>query len=188
MVASAHLDNVFAKVRKNYISLKGITNKQVLLATLFASVVEKYATPTLLADVMAFFKEDGLTARTPPVAQVRSLLSSAPKEDLNRFEACIPLFAYTEKKDKMLVLGQAFKVDLNRTFYLRRLNRLIRVAGALEIRSASKRIQDILDFARAERIHFLEETSVVTLCQLLTDPSSSSPASTSRSRARTSAP
>ncbi len=168
VVASAHLDNVFAKVRKNYISLKGITNKQVLLATLFASVVEKYATPTLLADVMAFFKEDGLTARTPPVAQVRSLLSSAPKEDLNRFEACIPLFAYTEKKDKMLVLGQLSKVDLNRTFYLRRLNRLIRVAGALEIRSASKRIQDILDFARAERIHFLEETSVVTLCQLLT--------------------
>ena len=59
-------------------------------------------------------------------------------------------------------------MDLNRPFFLRRLNRLIRVAGALEIRSASKRIQDILDFARAERIHFLEETSVVTLCQLLT--------------------
>jgi class 3 adenylate cyclase/HEAT repeat protein len=167
VVTSAHLDNVFAKVRKNYISLQGITNKQVLLATLLATLLENYATTTLLADVIAFFKDDG-TARTPPVAQVRSLLSSAPKEDLNRFEACIPLFAYTEIKDRMLVLAQLSKVELSRPFYLRRLNRLIRVAGALEIRSASKRIQDILDFARSERIHFLEETSVVTLCQLLT--------------------
>lgn len=168
VVASAHLDNVFAKVRKNYISLAGITNKEVLLATVFATILEKYATPTLLADVMAFFKEDGFTARTPPLAQVRSLLSSAPKEDLNRLEACVPLFTLTEKKDKLLVVSQLTKVDLNRPFYIRRLNRLIRVAGALEIRSASKRIQDILDFARVERVYFLEETSVVTLCQLLT--------------------
>ena len=168
VVASAHLDNIFAKVRKNYISLTGITNKQVLLATVMATLLEKYATPNLLADVVAFFKDDTLTARTPPLAQVRSLLSSAPREDLNRLEACIPLFAYTEKKDKLLVLSQLSKVELNRPFYMRRLNRLIRVAGALEIRSASKRIQEILDFSRAERIHFLEETSVVTLCQLLT--------------------
>ena len=168
VVTSAHLDNVFAKVKKSYISLKGITNKQVLLATVLATLLERYATPTLLADVMSFFKEDGFTARTPPVAQVRSLLQAAPKEDLNRFEACIPLFTYTEKKDKLLVLAQLSKVDLNRPFYLRRLNRLIRVAGALEIRTTSKRIQEILDFARLERIHFLEETSIVTLCQLLT--------------------
>jgi len=168
VVTSAHLDNVFAKIKKGYISLQGIANKQVLLATILATILEKYATPTLLAEVIAFFKEDGFTTRTPPVAQVRSLLSSAPKEDLNRFEACIPLFAFMEKKDKLLVTAQLLKVDLNRPFYLRRLNRLIRVAGALEIRSASKRIQDILDFSRVERIHFLEETSVVTLCQLLT--------------------
>ncbi len=168
VVASAHLDNVFTKIRKNYISLKGITNREVLLATVLSTLMEKYATPPLLADIVAFFKDDKLTARTPPVAQIRSLLSTAPKEELNRFEACIPLFAYTEKKDKLLVLSQLSKVDLNRPFYLRRLNRLIRVAGALEIRSASKRIQDVLDFARTERIHFLEETSVVTLCQFLT--------------------
>jgi class 3 adenylate cyclase len=45
---------------------------------------------------------------------------------------------------------------------------LIRVAGALEIKTTSRKIQEILDFSRAERIHFLEETSIVTLCQLLT--------------------
>jgi class 3 adenylate cyclase len=168
VIASAHIDTVFGKVRKNYISLQGITNKDVLLATVLATLLEKHATASVLADVQAYFKEDGYSDRTPPVAQIRSLLSHTPKEDQNRFEACIPLFALKEKKDRATVLQQLSRVDLNRPFYLRRLNRLIRVAGALEIKTSSKKIQEILEFSRAERIHFLEETSIVTLCQLLT--------------------
>ncbi len=168
VVASAHIDNVFAKVRKNYISLKGIANKDVLLATVLATLLEKHGSAAVLAEVQAFFKEDAYAAGSPPVSALRSLLSDAPKEDQNRFEACIPLFAMKEKKDRYMVLQQISRVDLNRPFFLRRLNRLIRVAGALEIKTTSKRIQEILDFARAERIHFLEETSIVTLCQLLT--------------------
>ena len=100
VITSAHIDTVFAKIRKNYISLQGITNKDVLLATVLATLLEKHATPSVLADVQAFFKEDGYSDRTPPVAQIRSLLSGAPKEEQNRFEACIPLFALKEKKDK----------------------------------------------------------------------------------------
>ncbi len=166
--SSARIDNVFTKVRKNYISLQGITNKDVLLATVLATLLEKYATPSVLAEVQAYFKEDSNSDRTPPVAQLRSLLSGAPKEEKNRFEACIPLFALDEKKDRLTVLQQVLRVDLNRPFLLRRLNRLIRVAGALEIKTTSRKIQEVLEFSRAERIHFLEETSIVTLCQLLT--------------------
>ncbi len=168
VITSAHLDTVFAKIRKNYISLKGIQKKEDLISTVLATLLEKYATPSVLADVQAFFKEDGYTGRTPPVAQMRSLLATAPKEDQNRLDACIPLFALKEKKDKQAVLALVSRVDLNRPFFLRRLNRLIRVAGALEIKTTSKKIQEILDFARAERIQFIEETSIVTLCQLLT--------------------
>jgi class 3 adenylate cyclase len=168
VITSAHLDTVFAKIRKNYISLKGIQKKEDLISTVLATLLEKYATPSVLADVQAFFKEDGYTGRTPPVAQMRSLLASAPKEDQNRLDACIPLFTLKEKKDKQAVLALVSRVDLNRPFFLRRLNRLIRVAGALEIKTTSKKIQEILDFARAERIQFIEETSIVTLCQLLT--------------------
>ncbi|HVO39002.1 MAG TPA: HEAT repeat domain-containing protein, partial [Spirochaetia bacterium] len=51
VVASAHIDNVFAKIRKNFISLKGITNKSVLLATVLATLLEKYASQSLLTDV-----------------------------------------------------------------------------------------------------------------------------------------
>src|SRR5208337_4371852 len=168
VIASAHLDTVFTKIRKNYISLQGITNKEILLATLLATLMERYATQSVLAEVQAFFKDDSFSNRTPPVAQLRSLLATAPKEDQNRFEACISLFAFTEKKDKLAVSTQLARTDLNRPFFLRRLNRLIRVAGALEIKTTAKRIQEILDFARAERIQFIEETSIVTLCQLLT--------------------
>jgi class 3 adenylate cyclase/HEAT repeat protein len=167
VITSAHLDTVFTKIRKSYISLQGITNKEVLLATLLATLLERYAAPAVLADVQAFFKEDG-AGHTPPVAQMRSLMARAPKEDQNRFEACIALFTLSEKKDKLGVLSQISRVDLNRPFYTRRLNRLIRVAGALEMKTAAKKIQEILDFARSERIQFLEETSIVTLCQLLT--------------------
>jgi class 3 adenylate cyclase len=168
VITSAHIDSVFGKVRKSFISLQGITNKDVLLATVLATLLERHATASVLADVQAFFKEDGTSDRTPPVAQIRSLLAGTPKEEQNRFEACIPLFALLEKKERLTVLQQLLRVDLNRPFYLRRLNRLIRVAGALEIKTTSKKIQEILDFSRAERIHFLEETSIVTLCQLLT--------------------
>jgi class 3 adenylate cyclase len=168
LMTSTHLETVFSKVHKNYITLRGISRKEDLLAAILATLMEKYATPVVLADVQGFFKDDATVVRTPPVAQIRSLLSGAAREDQNRFEACIPLFALREKKDRFPVFSQVSRVDLNRPFLVRRLNRLIRMAGALEIRTSGKKIQEILEFARTERIQFLEETSIVTLCQLLT--------------------
>ncbi|HYW83627.1 MAG TPA: hypothetical protein VFB30_10255, partial [Spirochaetia bacterium] len=66
VITSAHLDTVFAKIRKNFISLKGIQKKEDLISTVLATLLERYATPSVLADVQAFFKEDGYTGRTPP--------------------------------------------------------------------------------------------------------------------------
>jgi hypothetical protein len=79
MITSAHLDTVFAKIRKNYVSLRGVSRKEDLLAAILATLMEKYATPSILADVLAFFKDDGTIARTPPVAQFRSLLTGAAR-------------------------------------------------------------------------------------------------------------
>jgi class 3 adenylate cyclase/HEAT repeat protein len=167
VITSAHLDTVLSKARKNFLSLRGINKKDLLLSTLLATLLEKYATPGLLEDVQRFFKAEW-GGGTPPLAQLRTALAGAPREDQNKLEACIPLFTLTEKKDKIPVSAAMAKVDLNRPVYLRRLNRLIRVAGALEIKTTSKKIQEILDFSREERISFLEETAIVTLCQLLT--------------------
>ncbi|HET6487076.1 MAG TPA: adenylate/guanylate cyclase domain-containing protein [Spirochaetia bacterium] len=166
VVVSAQLDTVFAKIKKNYVSLQGIGNRDVLLTTILAKLLERHGTPTVLAETQAFFKEESI--RPPPLASLRSLLATAPKEERNQLEACIPIFSITERKERLAVLASLSRVDLNRPFLLRRLNRLIRVAGSLNLRSASKKIEEILQFARAERVHYLEETSIVTLCQLLT--------------------
>ncbi len=168
VVTSAHLDTVFSKIRKNYISFRGVSRKEDLLAAILASLLEKHATPAVVAEVQAYFKDDASSGRTSPLPQLRTLVSTATREDQNRLEACAPLFSLRDKLARLPVFNQVSRVDLQRPFFLRRLNRLIRVAGALEIRSASKKIQEVLDFARAERLHYLEETSIVTLCQLLT--------------------
>ena len=167
-IVSGRLVTIFANVRKNYISLRGINKKDALLATVLATLLERYATPLLLGGVQSFFKDEGDAGRAPPLAQLRALMAGAPKEDQNKLDACIPLFTLTEKKDKLQVLPYLTRVDLERPMDMRRLNRLIRVAGALEIRTGAKKIQEVLDFSREERIPYLEETCIVSLCQLLT--------------------
>ena len=66
MITSAHLDTVFAKIKKNYISLQGITNKDVLLATVLATLLESHATPSVLADVQAFSRKSATRAGPRP--------------------------------------------------------------------------------------------------------------------------
>jgi class 3 adenylate cyclase/HEAT repeat protein len=166
VIASAHLEQVFARIRRTFISVRGITRKEELLMAVLASLLERHATPSMLAEVQAFFRDE---APTRTVAdQLRSLLAGAPREDRNRFEACLPLFQLRERKDRLAMSNMLSRVDLGRPLSLRRLNRLIRAVGVLEIRTASHKVQEILDFARAERVPFIEETSIVTLCQLLT--------------------
>ena len=134
--------------------------------TVLASLLERYATPALLAEVQAS------SGRGPgpraAVAQLRSLIAGAPREDQNRFEACLPLFPLRGAEGPA---GHGRPCSRGSTSTGRS-----RCAGStgssawsgvLEIRTAAHKIQEILDFARAERIPFLEETCIVTLCQLL---------------------
>jgi len=164
---ATHLEAVYAKIKKQYISLKGITERDALLIVLLAKIVERYAAPELLQEVQRFFKADYTESPAGIVEQMRERLRTASEDDRNRFEACIPLFTLSERKAKLNVYQTLARINLSHPALLRRLNRLIRVIGTLEIRNSSKKILEILDFAREERIPFMEETCVVTLCQLL---------------------
>lgn len=159
------LEKVFARIRQTFISVRGITRKDELLMAVLASLLERYASPAILAETQAFFREE--TPNRAVVEHLRGLIAGAPREDRNRFEACVPLFQLRERKDRLAMANLLSRVDLARPFELRRLNRLIRAVGALEIRTCSHKVQEVLEFARAERVPFLEETCVVTLCQLL---------------------
>jgi class 3 adenylate cyclase/HEAT repeat protein len=159
------LEKGFSRISQTYLSVRGITRKDELLMAVLASLLERHATPALLAETLSYFRDD--TPNRAVVDRLRVLFSGAPREDRNRFEACMPLFLLRERKDRLAMANVLTRVDLDRPFALRRLNRLIRAVGLLEIRTASHKVQEILDFARAERVAFLEETAVVTLCQLL---------------------
>ena len=131
---------------------------------LLASLIEGHATPALLTETQAFFRDDA--PNRVVVAELRSMLAGAAREDRNQFEACLPLFQLRERKDRLAMVTVLNRVDLNRPSELRQLNRIIRVVGALKVSTATHKMLEILEFARAERVPFLEETSVVTLCQL----------------------
>jgi len=169
VLATTHMDTVFSKVRKTFLSFQGIGNKELLLATVLAHLLEKHGSPALVAECQAYFRDAEAPSEPPPITQIRAVMEvRGTKEEKNRFEACIPLFASTTRLDRLTVSNTLSKIDMNRPVFMRRLNRLLRVAGTLEIKTSGKKIQEILDFAREEKIHFLEETAIVSLCQLLT--------------------
>ncbi len=164
---ATHLEVVFGKAKKQYISLKGVRERESLLTVILATIIERHATPELLQGIQRFFKTERRENPAPVIQNFRELLRAATEDDRHRLEACLPLFMLTDRKKRLNVSFTLSKINLGRPPLLRRLNRLIRVIGTLEIRNSGKKIIEILKFVREERVDFLEETCVVTLCQLL---------------------
>jgi class 3 adenylate cyclase/HEAT repeat protein len=169
-VTVAHLEALSGKIRKNFLSLSGVVQKETLLSLLFARIIENYAPPLLFEDVQRYFKGVKAQGESELIESIRRAMVEASEEEKNQFKACLALFNPNKKAEQMKTLSMLSNVDLDRPFLLRRLNRFVRLAGLLGIKTVIKSIQKILDFARAERIGFLEETSVVTLCQLYDKP------------------
>jgi class 3 adenylate cyclase len=167
---SANLEAVFAKIKKQHLSLKGLKEREALLAVILAKLLEHYASAELLADTQSHFKGDGGFHPTALLGRIKEALISAPEDEQNRFEACLPLFTTRDRLVRMNVAHTLGRANRGSPALLRRLNRLIRVAGILEVRASAKKIMEILAFAREERVSFLEESSVVTLCQLFNRP------------------
>jgi class 3 adenylate cyclase/HEAT repeat protein len=163
---ATHLEAVFAKLKKQHISLGGVKEREMLLVIILAKIMEQYGTQELLNESQRFFKAGSPDNPSALVQKLRERLSSAPSDDQHRLEACVPLFTSDDRKLRFTTASTLTKVNLTSYSLLRRLNRLIRVIGTLEIRNSGKKILEILNFAREEHIHFLEETCVVTLCQL----------------------
>jgi class 3 adenylate cyclase len=164
---ATNLEAVFAKLKKQYVSLKGIKEKDALLAVVFTKILEQYATPEVLQEIQNFFRTDSADGPAVLINRLRERMIAAPEDDKNRFEACLRLFMADNRVARITTYHTLSKANLSTPALARRLNRLIRIIGTLEIRNSGKKILEILHFAREERIPFLEETCVVTLCQLL---------------------
>ena len=164
---ATNLEAVFAKLKKQYVSLKGIKERDALLAVVFTKILEQYATPEILQEIQNFFRTDSADDPVVLIKRLRERMIAAPKDDKNRFEACLRLFMVDNRVARINTYHTLSKANLSTPALARRLNRLIRIIGTLEIRNSGKKILETLNFAREERIPFLEETCVVTLCQLL---------------------
>jgi class 3 adenylate cyclase/HEAT repeat protein len=167
LTTSANLEAVFTKVKKQHISLKGIKERDALLVVLLSKILEQHADAKLLAEAQGVFKSEVGAGAETLIQKIRDRLVTAPEDEQNRFQACLPLFSSQERLVRLNASQTLARVNLTTPTLQRRLNRLIRVAGILDIRGADKKIQEVLAYAREERVHFLEETSVVTLCQLM---------------------
>jgi class 3 adenylate cyclase/HEAT repeat protein len=166
LMVATHLETVFGKIKRQYLSIKGIKVRSALLIIVFAKLLERYASAELLQKIQRYFQESLLTAPEPLIQEILEALKNAPEEDVNRFKACIPLFRTKDIKTRISISSDLSYINLARPNLIRRLNRLVRIAGNLGIKNSVKKIVEIREFARDERIGFLEETSIVTLCQL----------------------
>ncbi|MBN1525390.1 MAG: adenylate/guanylate cyclase domain-containing protein [Spirochaetales bacterium] len=165
-ITVAHLDTLFSKIRRQFLSMDGVSQREVLLSILFGRLVERYATPALLEDLLRYFKGNRVVPAQKLIEMLKLALHPASEEEKNRLKACIQLFDPHNKAAQLKTQSVLSQVDLERPSLMRRLNRFIRLAGLLGIKTVIKNIQRILEFARTERITYLEETSVVSLCQL----------------------
>jgi class 3 adenylate cyclase/HEAT repeat protein len=164
---ATNLEAVFAKLKSQYVSLKGIKEKDSLLAVVFTKLLEQYATAELLKETQSFFKSDAGSNAAAVIARLREMMIAAPSDDKNRMEACLRLFAFDGRIPRLNVLQILSRANLNTPLLARRLNRLVRLVGTLEIRNSGKKVLEVLNFAREERVAYLEETAIVSLCQLL---------------------
>jgi class 3 adenylate cyclase len=165
-ITSVHLDQVFRKVSESHISVRKVRKKEDFLPTLFAHIIEKYCSAHLVDEVQRFFKETD--RRNPPllIEAMREALLEAEQSDIKGFKACIPLFLETDAKARLRIHHFLRKIDPQVANLLRRLNRLIKAAGYLQIKKLSKNIQDIRSFAAMEKICYLQEAATITLSQL----------------------
>lgn len=166
LTVSTHIDTVFARIRRDFPSIRGIKARGSLLIVILAKLIERYASPVLLQRIQAHFQGSLLSNAGDLARELDQAMADAPDEDRNQLRAAAPLFASRSPKLRILVSSQLASINLDRPNLIRRLNRLVRAAGRLRARGAAPRVCEVLEFAREERISFLEETCVVTLCQL----------------------
>ena len=162
---ATYLETLFGKARKQYLSFEGVKERSALVILVLARLLELYASDDLMQEVQAFFRSEEVLLPKALVQRIHGYLVYASGEDKRRFELCLPLFGSEDRKLRLQVAATLSRVNREWPAVLRRLNRLIRVAGLLQIRNSGKKILEVLAFARRERIDFLEETAVVTLCQ-----------------------
>jgi class 3 adenylate cyclase len=165
-IASVHLDQLFRKARERHISIRALRNKDDFLPTLFAHLVEKYCSASYVREVLKYFREEGARDPSLLIEAMRECLIDAEPSDISGFKACVPLFLESETKQRLKIYTFLKRIEPQVTDLLRRLNRIIKAVGYLQMTALAKLVREIRSFAVDEKIGYLEEASTITLCQI----------------------
>ncbi|MGQ9616410.1 MAG: adenylate/guanylate cyclase domain-containing protein [Spirochaetota bacterium] len=164
-ITGIHLERVFKRVRDTHISLNKIQKKEDLLPTLLAHLLGKYSSEALILEVQNHFRGDKVISRKL-IESLGECLKGGGKTALNGFKATLPLFYERDVKKRRKVAAIVNTIDPEISHHLRRLNRLVKACGFLGVENQSRKVYEVLSFAVQEKITYLQEASVITLCQL----------------------
>jgi class 3 adenylate cyclase len=165
-ITSVHLDQLFRKVKERHISVRRVQKKEDFLPTLFAHLIEKYCSEQFVEEVLKYFRGQKTEDPSLLIEAMRECLVGGEQSDVRGFKACVPLFLETDAKQRLKIYTFVKRIDPQVTNMLRRLNRLIKAAGYLHIKTHAKLMQEIRAFAADEKIGYLEEAATITLCQI----------------------
>ena len=165
-IASVHLEQLFRKAKDRHISIRAVRNKDDFLPTLLAHLIEKYCSASYVEEVLKYFKEKKDGDPSLLIEAMKESLMDAEPSDLGGFKACLPLFLESETKQRLRIYTFLTRIEPQVPDLLRRLNRIIKAVGYLEITNLGKLIREIRSFAMDEKIGYLEEASTITLCQI----------------------
>lgn len=162
-ITSAHLEAVFRKVRKGFLSLKEVRSREELLPLVLSNLLQKYCPRPVLSRALVYFKEQQTDPRAL-IQQINGYLKSGVSSDIKGFRACLPLF--TDPSWGKSIVGILRRIDPNMSSLLARLARLVRAAGELGMKDQEKKVHDIQQFAEVENVPVLERSAVEALCRL----------------------
>jgi len=163
-LSSVYLDTIYKKIEKSYIRIRGIKDRDSLRRIILAHLLERYAPAPVCIRVGKFFKQGNPEDADKVVKLIRNLIPSTDRREVKRFEACIPLFSEQDRMKRLKIYSILKNMEPDSFNLLKRLNRVVRVCGILGIKSSSKRIGEILDFAHEEGLLELEPECITTFC------------------------
>jgi len=165
-IVQVHIDNIFGKIKSKRIQFKETENKLKLLISILKNILERYATRKQIKDLKKTFNKK-LNDNTREIIEIlQSVIVNATNEDKKRFNACVPLLLFMSQKNHNTIYDVLNNIELEKYFLLKRLKRLIVVAGNIGSMSLNKSLWEVFDFARNENIKFLEKATVLALCSL----------------------
>jgi len=165
-ISSVYLDTLYKKVKKSYIRMHGVRDRDTLRRIILVHLLERYAPKKVCMRVGEFFKKGNPEDGEKLVKLLQNLIPSNDRRGGRRLQACKPLFSEEDRMKRLKTYSILKNIELDSYNLLKRLARIVRVCGILKIKSSIKKIDEIFTFAHEEGLSEIEPECIIALCRL----------------------